>query len=331
MKQAAWFAGLTLLLSPFFFTLYRLAAFDTVPHDDYTPYLLWLDGNPLGGIPESPYAYRLLSMALAWPFFKLLPAIPLSNLPAILPEVATRAIAALAMLSYLATILTAMLTWRLAKTEGRLDHGHALAAAALAWALAWYTQITAIDALALLFITAALCTIRRPLAFAALLAASIGVNEKIALVLAIWMVIRTALDPDFRRTFPRQTATAIAAVLAYAVLVAVLKLPGNEYQLRPGGFVTTLAENIHAYATPRGLVLNTLPIAVLATLAACRPETDATLFRRIDALLIPTLILVALILTHLYQAGRIVMHAAPFFVIPALKALQSKATLPKNP
>lgn len=328
MKPAAWFVGLSILLSPFFFTLYRVAVFDTVPHDDYAPYLLWLDGNPLGGIPESPYCYRLLSMALAWPFFHLLPTLPLTNLPLGTAQVSARAIAALAMMSYLAGILTAMLTYHLGRREGGLDQGHAIAAGALAWALSWYTQITAIDALALLFITAALCTIRLPVVFASILALSIGVNEKIALVLAIWMVIRSMADAGFRRAFLWQTVASVAAVLAYTALVAILRMPGNEYQLRPGGFVATLTENIGAYGTPRGVLLNVVPVLVLVVLGSLRPSVAGSLFRRTDVLLIPALLGVALILTHLFQAGRIVMHAAPFFVVPALAAVRGMKARP---
>jgi hypothetical protein len=322
MRPIAWFVGLSILLSPFFFVLFRLAVFNTVPHDDYAPYLLWLDGNARGGIPESPYCYRLLSMVMAWPLFRLMPAIPLTNLPPVMSDETVRAVAALTMLSYVASIATALLTYRLGRKEGGLDRGHAMAAGGLAWALGWYTQITAIDALALLFITAALCAIRTPWAFGVLLLASVGVNEKIALVLAIWLVIRGLLDAGFRRDFAWQIVLAIGAVGLYALLVAVLKMPGNEYQLRPGGFADTITENLTAYATSRGLFLNVLPITVLAALAIGARSTR--LFRRMDVLLIPALTVVALVLTHLFQAGRIVMHAAPLFVVPAVAALQGR-------
>lgn len=321
MKAGLWFGGLSVLLSPVFFVLFRLAVFNTVPHDDYVPYLLWLDGNGLGGIPESPYCYRLLSMVMAWPLFRLMPTIPLTNLPPGMPAEIIRATAAITLLSYLASVATALLTYRLGRIEGGLDRGHAMAAGALAWVLGWYTQVTAIDSLALLFITASLCVIRTPWAFGAVLLASVGTNEKIALVLAFWLTVRGVLDAAFRQKFTRQIAIAVGAVALYALLVAVLKLPGNEYQLRPGGFVDTIAENLAAYASGRGLLLNVLPIAVLTVLAICARPTG--LFRRMDILLIPALMVVALILTHLFQAGRIVMHAAPFFVVPALGALQS--------
>jgi hypothetical protein len=48
------------------------------------------------------------------------------------------------------------------------------------------------------------------------------------------------------------------------------------------------------------------------------------LFRRSDVLVIPALAAVALVLTHLFQAGRIVMHAAPLYVVPAVAAMQAR-------
>jgi hypothetical protein len=47
----------------------------------------------------------------------------------------------------------------------------------------------------------------------------------------------------------------------------------------------------------------------------------AAMFRPLDLLLIPGLVMVALILTQMFQTGRIVMHAAPLYVLPAAVAL----------
>jgi len=47
----------------------------------------------------------------------------------------------------------------------------------------------------------------------------------------------------------------------------------------------------------------------------------ACLFRPIDLLVIPGLVMVALVMTQFFQTGRIVMHAAPLYVVPAAAAL----------
>ncbi len=317
-------AALAVLLSPFFFVLYRLEIFSTLPRDDYAPYLLWLDRDSLGALPGSPYVYRLLSVAIAWPFLHLLPALTLSNIPADIPEATRRATAALAALSYLAVIAAGLFAVPMLRRECGLDRAHAMLGAGLLWVLVWYTQITAIDALALMMITLGLRVIRTPALFAAMLAVSVGVNEKIALLLALWLVLRCAVSAPDRAALWRQAASACAAVVAYAVLVRLLHLPGNEYQLEPRQFLGTITENLGAYTTTRGLLLNILPTVLLAALALCGRHADHRLFARIDLLMIPAMLLVALVLTHMYQAGRLVMHAAPLFVGPALAALQAK-------
>ncbi|MBW4091651.1 MAG: hypothetical protein HIU82_11160 [Proteobacteria bacterium] len=43
-------------------------------------------------------------------------------------------------------------------------------------------------------------------------------------------------------------------------------------------------------------------------------------FRLVDILVIPALVLLALTVTHKFQIGRLVMHAAPLFVLPAAAA-----------
>jgi hypothetical protein len=319
-------AALAVLLSPFFFVLYRLEIFSTVPRDDYAPYLLWLDGNDIGGLPDSPYVYRLLSVALAWPFLHILPPVPLSYIPASIPEAIRRATAALTTLSYLSVIASCLLTVKLLQRECELDRAHAMLGAALLGVLAWYTQITAIDATALLMITLGLRLIRAPAAFAALLALSVGMNEKIALLFALWLGLRCAVSARDRTALWRQAASACAAVLAYALLVKLLHRPGNEYQQEPGQFLDTIAENLAAYGTLRGVLLNILPTALLATLALVGRHPNGRLFARADLLIIPAMLSVALVLTHLFQAGRLVMHAAPLFVGPALASLQARRT-----
>jgi hypothetical protein len=262
-------------------------------------------------------------VALAWPLLHLLPPIPLSNLPPGLTPAFLRATAALSALSFVGMLGTFMLTARLAETEGGLDRGHAIVAGCLAWALCWYTQITAIDAVALLAITAGLCLIHRPIGFVALMLVSVGLNEKIALTLAIWLVLRCLFSAADRAMLWRPALAACAAVGTYGVMVLLLRRGGNEYQLQPSSFPVTIGENLLAYAHARGVLLNVLPTVVLAVIAALGQRPRGGLFARVDILVIPAMLMVALVLTHLFQAGRLVMHAAPLFVVPAVLALKA--------
>jgi hypothetical protein len=113
LSQLGCFALLSTLFHPFFFLIFRLMAFNTVPRDDYAPYLLWLLHQPGGAFPGSPYGYRILSVLVAAPLYYLMPALPLTNLPADLAPAYLKATAALAAVSYLAMLAAAMMAYRL--------------------------------------------------------------------------------------------------------------------------------------------------------------------------------------------------------------------------
>ena len=321
------YAASVIVLSPFMVALYRLSVFRAVPYDDYAPYLLWLAGTGQGGVPDSPYAYRLLSMVAALPLYWALPAPGLTNLAAGVSPLWLRATLALNLLNYLAIVAAVLVTVDTARRRCGLERAEAWLAGGLLFALAWYTQLAGIDGLALLLIAGGIALVPHPAAFAGLLLASVGCNEKVALVLALWLLVRVALVADDRRRLALPCLASVGAVALYVGLVRGLHLPGNDYQTHPAGFLVTVRENLMAYASPRGIVLNLLPIAVLAGLAACGHrrgfgERPPPLFRAVDLLVIPALAGVALVLTHLFQAGRIVAHTAPIFVIPFAAALR---------
>ncbi len=328
IRAAIAFGVLAAVLSPFFFVIYRLAIFHTVPYDNYGYFLLWLVGDPQGGLPESPYCYRILSMVLALPLYYLLPVLHLTNIPADLTPNYIRATAALSALAFLASIIGTMLAWRLATTKGCLDRSDSMLAGALFFALCWHAQMLALDPLALTLITAGLCVVDRRWAFGALVIVSVLVDEKIALVLALWLSVRCVLHRDARAQLWQQWVAALAALALYVVIVKVVSVPGNAYQMDVSHYPSTAVENLAVYLTGRGLALNMLPILVLSGLAAAgllgRAHRAGRWFRATDLLVIPALFLVALLVTQFYQAGRIVMHAAPIFVVPAIAALTSR-------
>jgi hypothetical protein len=327
-RWAATAAGTILLmvvLHPFFFVIYRLMIFNTVPRDEYALYLLWMLGEPGGHFHESPYAYRVLTVLAAAPFYYLLPAISLTNIPAELSLPYVRATAAIAALSFFATIAAAVVAYRLAVDKGGLGRIEGVLAGAFMFLFCWYAAFYGIDSVAILLVVIALYLVDRPYIFAGFAAASIAFNEKVALTLAIWLTIRCLLHADDRRRMGRQWMAALASVALYLVVVRVLRLPGNPYQLEPAGYPSTLLQNVAALATVRGLLLNVLPVLVLLGLVAfswrsLRGEAARGLFRPTDMLVVAGLIAVALILTQLYQMGRIVMHGAPLYVVPIAQA-----------
>ena len=323
-QAAFWLAGLTALLHPLFFVLYRLSVFNTLPRDDYAGFLLWTVGNPQGALPPSPYCYRILSMLLAAPLYFVSPPLRLSNMPPDLSAPYLRATAALSALSLLAWIVGAMLIYQVAVRRCGLARRDGLLAGVLMFALGPFCQIAAIDPLTIALIALGVALLHRRYVFAGFVLVSIVANEKIALVFAIWLTIRCVLSARDRAALVVPWVACLLAVAGYIALLKFLPMPGNLYQVTPADYPQTLRENLAAWASGRGLLLNLLPTLVLGTIALFgargAPRGAGALFRRADVLVIPALVVVALLLTQLFQAGRIVMHAAPLFVIPAVAA-----------
>lgn len=147
-----------------FFVIYRLMVFNTVPRDDYGPYLLWLLHQPGGHLPSSPYCYRILSMVAAAPFYYLLPTIRLSNMPDTMLASAPylKATAAVAALSLVSMVLAAVVIYRTAVDRAKLSRMEGLTAAALLFAFCWNSGFFAIDPLAILLVAAGIYVIGEP-------------------------------------------------------------------------------------------------------------------------------------------------------------------------
>jgi hypothetical protein len=333
-REGAWFLFLIILLSPFLFAMHRLAVFHTVPYDDYAGYLLWLAGLPEGGFPDSPYCYRLLSMVVAWPVFRVVPALGLTNTPHDVSPLWLRATLALNIVNYLCLIAGSMLIARLGRRRCGMSAAEAALAGALLFCLGWFTQLLGIDGIAILLIVLAISLIDAPVCFGSVMLVAVGANEKVLLVLALWTGVRFVLVPTDRRRFTWPTAISVAALVAYFAMISFLHYPGNEYQTSDGAVIRIVLDNLRAYASGRGIVLNVLPIVLLLFLWAfghfrARPNSDAR-FRAVDVLVILGLAAVALRFTLLFQAGRIAMHAAPLFVIPAIQRLRGVTPMPPN-
>jgi hypothetical protein len=330
MKSWVWYLAvliaLALALEPLFFTINRIMVFDTVPRDDYAPFLLWLAGAPGGAFPESPYGYRLLTMVAALPFYYVLPALRLTNLPASLTPQYVQATAALATLSYLSLLAAGLLAYRTARDRVGLPRRESVLAGLILCLLILHSQFFGIDAFAILLVTAGIYMLSRPFGLAMLILPAVFANEKVTIVFALWLTLRCLGSTVERRRLGAQWFATVASVAMYLAMLLILRLPGNSYQLEPGGYLATLLANVHASISARGLLLNGLPVAVLLAVGAlswCRGERPdfANLFRPVDLLTIPGLVLVALAMTQFFQVGRIVMHAAPLYVIPAAAAL----------
>jgi hypothetical protein len=312
---------LAVVLHPFFFVIYRLMVFNTTPRDEYWPYMLWLLGEPGGKLHESPYVYRPLSALAAAPFYYLLPTISLANIPPSIPVTELRGIAAIAALSFVAAIAASVVAYRIAIDKAGLGRIEGAIAGTLMFIFFWHSAVHGIDSVAMLALAIAVYLLDRPFWFAAWAFVSIVINEKIAMVLVIWLTVRCVLVADDRRRLAGQWIAAVIAFGLYLAMVKIVHVPGNEYQMTPSGYLANVLTNLSVLPTARGLLLNVLPTLILLGLTAWSwrqlpRNIGGGLFRPIDMLVIIGLCAITLVLTQEFQIGRIVMHAAALFVVP---------------
>jgi hypothetical protein len=320
------FAALLLLLSPFFWAIYRTMAFNTLPRDDYAPFLLWLVRSPGGAFPGSPWGYRILSVAAAVPFYYIVPPLRLSELPASIPAAYLKATAAIALLSWLAMVLAGFAIFQVATRQCGLGKRDGLLAAALLFLLCWHSQVYGIDPFAIMLVALAVAVLHRRGVFAALVIVSVVADEKVCLVLFLWLTIRVGLHAEDRRELRVQWAATVLALVLYVLMLRLVHLPGNDYQVQPHDYTRTMFANLAASVSGRGLLLDIVPSLLVAGAAVAgwpvvRAGWLGRLFRPTDALVIPALILVALVVTKSFDIGRVVMHAAPLYVVPAVGSL----------
>ena len=331
LATAGGVALLALILHPVALILFRLMIFNTFPRDDYAPMLLWWLGEAGGTAPQSPYGYRLLSVLSAAPFYHLLPPFTLTNLPGGLSAEYVKATAALAASSFVALVASAALAYRLAVDRFRLGRPEGAFAAMFIVVVQLYAAPFSVDPHAIFVVILALYFIDRIVVFTAILIASVIVNEKIAIVFAVWLTIRCALGSA--ALLGRQWIAAVTAVLAYAALLALVRMPGHGEQLDPTAYLPTVLQNIAASVTPRGLVFNIVPCVLLLGAVAWSWRSLAgrrdRIYGPLDLLVIPALAGVALALTQFYQVGRVVAHGAPLFIWPLAQQYASWARRPR--
>jgi hypothetical protein len=239
------------------------------------------------------------------------------------------------MVSYLSLLAAAFLLYRVARDRCALARVEGAAAAILLSLLVLNCQFFAIDPLAILLVTAGLWLLPNRVAFAALIIPSVFCNEKIVIVFAVWLTLRCLTDAADRRRFTRQWIATMVAIVLYLAALRVVHLPGNGYQLHPSGYLATVVDNLHVLLSARGLLLDVLPALLAFTVGALGWRFGADRLRASplsarDLLVIPALVLVALVLTQMFQVGRIVMHAAPLFALPAAAALGRALVSPER-
>ena len=311
-------ASVLLLLAtyPIFFDAYRTAAFKAVPYDDYAPYLLAVLGKG-GELPGAPFVYRVFSVAVASPFYYLLPVYSFTNLHGVDLQY-LRATQAITFVSYLALLLNAVVIYILARMNHAASRASALIVAMLSiFCFGSFISKIGVDSLAILMVSLLLLVSPRKSLFIPLMLLSIGVNEKIPLLFLSVFCARYLWLATHRKPFQHwgQLTVSMFAVVIYFFAVWYFKFPGNEAQTNPGAFGKAVASSLSVSFSLKGLVLNVLPMTLLSIFVwmAAR-ERVFNNFELIDISGVLVLMGLAVLAGVVFNIGRVVMYSYPLYL-----------------
>ncbi len=307
--------------TPLFFDIYRTAAFNTVPHDDYSRYLLTLVGQA-NQVPGAPWAYRIISVAVAIPFYYVLSPYEFSNLSNV-DLFRLRAVQALSFSSYLSLVLTAVTIYAISRRRFFATRAASLIVALQTFVLCNFTTLVAVDPFAILVISLLLLWLDTPLLFVPLILTSIGINEKIPIIFATILIFRNVISIARHRRFIlcAQLFSACVAVAGYFAMTHFIDIPGNENQTNPAVFLTNLQSALAYTVSLKGLFLSGLPIVILIMLFLFSVLSQHQgSFHASDVSALFVLVLLALIADVRYNVGRVAMYSYPLF-LPAAACL----------
>ena len=179
---------LAALVLPMFFEIYRTVFYSTMSFDDYSPYLLWMLGEPGGKVPASPHAYRFGAIVLAAPFYHL-PVVLFSgqgilHAPVVMQPEYVRALQAMCAANAAYAALSACIVGLYLAFWRDVSSAWAFSATLIFLLLTRYLGMGSIDGIATLpLVIAAIAMIERRIAiFAAAVLLGTIVNEQEALM-----------------------------------------------------------------------------------------------------------------------------------------------------
>ena len=308
-----------------FVDIYRTNAFGLSPRDDYAPYLLYMIGDEGGRVPGSPFAYRALSVALAVPFYYVLPFFEFSLLTG-KDEVYLKATEALAMLNYVSMVLTSALVYLITcrRLRGSMLTGSLAALSSLL--MLQFHAATGVDTTGIMVVALLVYYLDSRIAFSAIVLMAAVINEKILVVIGALLMSRVVLAKQYELL-----AQAVASVLAVALYLAIrayFQIPGHEHQLDFASMLGNLPSSLANLFSLRQLILTIVPtLAVLTfyTLAmrewVADKERAYPYFSAYDLSAFLVLFLLSMGI-GIQVFGRIVLYCLPFYLPFALVRLE---------
>jgi hypothetical protein len=305
-----------MLTQSIFFDIYRGAAFNILPHDNYVPYLLYILGEDGGSIAHHPIIYRLFSILIAVPFFYILPFYRFYNLENI-SDTYLMALEALSFTSYLAIFIASIYIYKITTQRFYTNKTTGIIALFSTYIIFRHTGIYSIDPIAIMFITIMIYYIENIYIYSFLLLLSVGFNEKISMIFFMLIGTRFLLG---RQKFDFRAIITIVSVCIYFGVVYLVGASGNEHQLEPSTYTSGLIDNVKLSFSFKGFFLNVLPVwflmllYIFATKESRNSKIENIYFMPSDGIVIAGLLTITLFVNVEYNIGRIVMYSFPFYL-----------------
>lgn len=310
-----------ILSMPLFFDIFRNMAFNTLPRDDYAPFLLYFTSRH-GTWPNAPFGYRFLSMLAAAPFYWLLPLVKFSLLPP-LDNDYLRATEALAFLSYISIAASSALAFIIARERLTATLGQAGFAGLLMMVLSGFAGQTVIDPFGIFVIFLLVYILEEKTGFAIIIIAFAPfINEKILLFFLFLVASRVLFVPGFLSMHKCQAISTLLGILVYATMKIIIGLPGHEEQTSLTQWLPNIIQTLKmSVATLKGVQLNMidsfvviLPCALFAFLS----RVPVGIVEKSDFLVPLGLLAVACAARLQITVGHVVTYALPLSVMSSV-------------
>jgi len=308
---------LIVLTQNIFFDIYRGSAFNVIPHDDYSHYLLYLVGEDEGWLAEPPYTYRVLSVAVAIPFYYVLPVYRFTNLEG-KSDNNLRALEALALVFYISILVGSIFIYKITKNRFGGSETASLIAMLSSYLLFRQTGIYSIDPLAIMFRSMAIYYLRNTLVFSLLMILSIGFNEKIIIILFLLMISRLIIRKEKLNLISLMPAISLCI---YFIIRFIFYVPGNEAQIHPDTYMSSLITNVGYTFSLKGIFLNILPtlltlVIYYMALKEINKSKDEfnTYFTKADIIPLIGIFIISHLINVDYNIGRVSLHCFPLYL-----------------
>jgi hypothetical protein len=297
----------------YFFQIYRIYLFNTLPHDAYHTIVDYWLGNVGMDKMWSPTFYRVLYGYSASLIYKYgLNPIILSNIDA---EVSSHVVRLYFSLSIVAAafILMHLLSVYI-YFKDCYSRSSAMLLTFIASLLLNFSAFFGIDAMTICWLFWLLVSKDKLVYFIPLIFVSFLVNEKVCVLSLIYFGTLVIYQKGYMVNF---ILSALSCFLFF-LLVKAIPLPGYEEQKSVFSFFYYIPFGINYLFTAKGIFLNLIPLIIFLYLGYLKYITDKINFLSCG---LPTIFMIALGLSYAgnpsldgeYVIGRYMMHLLPFY------------------